>query len=31
MYKKLVYHGISAMVGLVMLAIVLRMFLLMLE
>ena len=29
--KRLVYHGISAMVGLVMLAIVLRVFLLMLE
>lgn len=31
MYKKLAYHGISAMVGLVALAIVLRVFLLMLE
>ena len=31
MYKKLVYHGISALAGLVMLAVVLRVFLLMLE
>ena len=31
MKTKLIYHGISAMVGLVMLAIVLRYFLLLLE